>query len=106
MTLLKKINLFALFSLRPLIVFPLEMVRARHHSPNGKAHAVMVLGTHVGVDVAVTGHVFLCLIQGTYKSWTHLRSSFHPFPLVSVVEAWVGSLRSVETEQAAAERGF
>lgn len=70
-----------------LTVFPLEMVRADHHKPNGKAHAMVVLGTHVGVDVAVTGHVFASLTQGTCKPWTNLCSSFHLFPSANLYES-------------------
>lgn len=90
----------------PLTVFPLELVRAHHHKPNGGAHARVLLGTHVGADVAMTGHVFVSFTQGTHKSWTDLCSSFHSFPLLSGLKVCVDSLLSVETEKAAAERGF
>ena len=85
------------------------MVKAHHYEPSGKAHAMIALGTHVGVDVAMTGHVFVSFTQGTCpsKSWTNFCSSFHPFPLLSGMKTCVGSVLSVETEKvAAAERGF
>lgn len=59
-----------------------------------------------GVDVAMTGHVFVFLTQGTCRSLTNLCSSCHPFPLLTGMETCVSSVLSVEAEKAAAERGF
>lgn len=71
------------------------MKRAHHHhKQNGKAYAMIVLGTHVGVDVAITEHVFVSLTQRTCKCWTNVYSSFQPLPLLAGMKTHVGSVLS------------
>lgn len=102
----KKNKFVCSFNICPLTVFPLEMKRAHHHKPNGKAYAMIVLGTHVGLDAAMAGNMFVSFTQRTCKSWANLCSSFQHFPLLAGLKIWVGSVLSVETEKAPSKKGF